>query len=209
MAGDSGALRWLERHNAALFVIAGVLTGITATLSALGTYMNAADTGTGILIAPFAFALIFLGLLGLYPRLVERTPRLARVGAGFAVLGAVLAPLLALVGAVDLLGLLAGEVPVWAYATHLLGRHSGQVGFVLFSVAVLRTDVYPRRIGYLLLAPATIMLLALTSIIVGAPQWTTPPLVGIHALAMLAIGYDLQDEPPTRERTRQTTEPAP
>lgn len=190
MTDGVGVFDWLEDRGPSLILVAGVLTTITAVLSAVGLTTTLTTDPYEMTIAPFAFLLLFLGVLRLFPRLAARAPRLTSVAAFFAVVGAVFAPLLGIVAAADLVGLVA-DVPLAVLGSHLLGRHAGQVALILFSVDVLRTGVYPRAIGLLLLGPAAVMLLALVHIVVSGPAWATPPLVAANAIAMLALGYHL------------------
>lgn len=205
MAERGGVLDWLERRNQSLILLAGVLASVTAALSTVGHLTTAGTDPFEIAIAPFAFLLLFLGVLGLYPRLADRTPRLARTAAAFAVIGALFAPLLGVVALADLAGLLAGDIPTAVLGSHLLGRHAGQVALVLTCVGIFRTGAYSRRVGVLLLGPAAVMLLALMHIILSWPAWATPPLVAANALAMLAIGHSLRTGPGTAAQGRQTT----
>lgn len=200
----AGDVTWesVETWSPALVLAAGVLAAVTAALTTIGYATDATTDSFELAIAPFAFLLLFVGVLGLYPGLADSTPRLARAGAVFAVIGAVFAPLVGVVSIVDAAGLLSGDVPVWALGAHLLGRHAGQVALILFGVAVFRTGAYSRRVGALLLGPATVMLLALVHIVISGPAWATPPLVAANALAVLALGYALRAEQVPRERAR-------
>lgn len=206
MAHGDGMLGTLERRGPTLIIVAGILTAITASLSALGIVSDVTTDPFELSIAPFAFLLLFVGVVGMYPNLVERTPRLTRAGAGLGVLALVFAPVLGIVALADLTGLLPGDIPVWALGLHLLGRLVGLIALILFSAAVLRTDAYSRRVGFLLLGPATIMLLSFVHIGIGAPQWSAPPLVAANGLLMLALGYVLRTDSTTTERARSPTD---
>lgn len=194
MTDQDGMFATIERWSPTLIIVAGVLTAITAALSAIMHYTSITLSVTGLHIAPFAFLLLFVGSLGLYPQLSKRTPRLAQASAVFAVLGAALAPWAALAAIADLAGLLSGGVTTAVLGSHLIGRHAGQMALILFSVSVLRTDAFSQRIGVLLLGPAAVMLIALFHIVTGAPDWVTPPTVAANAIAMLALGYTFRTE---------------
>lgn len=198
----------IQRWSPTLIIGAGVLTAITAALSAIMHYTDITLVVTGLHLAPFAFLLLFVGSLGLYPQLAKRTPRLAQASAVFAVLGAALAPWAGVAAIAALAGLLSGGVPTAVLGTHLLGRHAGQVALILFSVSVFRTNAYSRRVGVLLLGPAAVMLVALFHIATGAPGWVTPPTVAANAIAMLALGYTLRSERAPTSPSPSPAEPA-
>lgn len=206
MSNGNGVFATLESWKSTLIIIAGILTTITAALSAYGIVSDVTTNPFELAIAPFAFLLLFLGVFGLYPRLVERTPRLTRTGAGFGVLALVFAPILGIVALADLAGVLSGDIPVWALGLHLLGRLVGMIALILFSTTVLRTAAFSRRVGYLLLGPAAIMFLSFVHIAIGAPQWTAPPLVAANGLLMMALGYTLRTERVPAERSPSATD---
>jgi hypothetical protein len=75
---------------ALLVLVAGAVLVIYAALHGLEAFMDVAYpmVRDGI-IRPIGYVLGFVALLGLYPKAVDRSPKLARAGAVFAVLGAV------------------------------------------------------------------------------------------------------------------------
>ena len=132
----------------------------------------------------------FVGLLGLYPDLAERSRWPARIGAVFAVVGAVTMAAMAATSLGYFAGALGGELgDVVAY--FLPGVFVGIVlGFGSFGVAVLRTDVYARNVGLLfLLLPVTFLFNLGTGMAGFNPLTKVLGVVCVLALAMLAIGY--------------------
>lgn len=95
-----------------------------------------------------------VGLLGLYPSLGRRTPRLARISAGLAVLAGIAISVL-LVGFVTVTLLNQPDPPG---ALLILSILVAVLGFILFGIASVRTGVPSRTVGLLVLAiPATLV----------------------------------------------------
>lgn len=105
---------------------------------------------------PLGFAVALLGLLGLYPELAEKSPRLAGVGRVFGVLGAVIL----LVG----IGIVAVQRPAGPYPDNLgrigLAFFLGFEAFILtagvFGAAAWRNGTPSRTVGVLLVALAVV-----------------------------------------------------
>lgn len=200
MYGFSTVREWIEKRSGPVFVIAGCLLFVAATLDAVTVVTGAsisndvsAATGVGGLILTYA------GLLALYPRLAERAPRLARVGVLLVSLPGI--SFFAFLAKI----LLAQFVPVPSLSP-VLGVVFGAV-FFLFAVGVsvygivcLRTDVLSNRIGILLLVLAAPWFWLLGWILLfGFPisDWAVVVQFGTMAVAALNVGYLLQvtDEP--------------
>lgn len=98
----------------------------------------------------------FVALLGLYPKLTDRTPKLASAGAVLAVLGTVG---WVVIGALAIAEELGAEPPVWLGAFGILIIGGVVLGYLVFSVASLRTNVVSRTTGLVLLAPALVMVM--------------------------------------------------
>lgn len=202
----------LEKWSAAAFLVAGVLLLGYAVLSGIETvteitFQTAFKVGYGqvALLAPV------VGLLGLYPRLNDRTPRLSLAG--------LVITLVAAVGLVVLLVWLIGttfmmegypaipeDAPAWTAATLILVFLTLAVGFLLFGVASLRTTVFSRTVDFLLLVP-TVMWIGL---IVGNVVAPSGPYLSVLAytpmsVALVAIWHLLRTEPEPTSRA----EPAP
>ncbi len=143
---------------------------------------------------PAGWLLAFVGLLGLYPGLVERVPWNSRAGAVFAGVGVVGATVTAVANLGQLAGM-TGEPPAWFAALNLLLLVGIVPGFLTFAVAVLRTDVRARTLGLLLLVPALLFVVNIVRVSTLGPRAPTgAPFVlgGGQALALLAIGLRLR-----------------
>ena len=185
--------RWgvLERWSATAFAAAGVLSLATAALFGVETLMNSSYPGwvTGIF-GLSALIASFIGLGGLYPRLVEQVPRLARTGittiviAGIALIAFPLC-LFAKTSGVDL-----HSLPIIVF---IIAMVSIIGGFSLFGIATLRAQVPSRTVGLLILATVvTYMILFVGDMVFnGSPGWLNFAMSGIQALFLLAIGYIL------------------
>lgn len=193
MTDSSGMLRSLERWSATAFLVGGLLMVVNAAFVAANV-VTGADRFlvVGEVFVGAAWAVALLGLLGLYPGLADRSRWLSRGGAVCAVIGVVVFTILAGLSVYYY----TAAVPLEDIDTAVFipGVIIGSVlGFVLFSAAVLRTDVYPRLVGILLLVPATLVVTNILRFIAGyeAATITLAVVVG-DALAMLAIGYLLR-----------------
>lgn len=142
---------------------------------------------------PAGYLLGVVGLLGLYPALAVRTPRLARVAAAVAVvplvgwvlvLAATLGELVGVVPAVS--ELLPGVFLVIHLATLILA-------YALFGAAGLRADVHPRAVGGLLLAPPALWVAMVAGAAVIGGDAVGPFVVGgAQALVHVGIGATLR-----------------
>lgn len=108
----------------------------------------------------------FLGLLGLYPSLDDRSPWLARIGAAAAVLGLVAFSVFTIGNVAELVGLVSGDLPRWSVFT-LMAAVGFVGGYLTVGVAVLHSGTYSRTVGVLLLVPAVIIVLMIASIVTG------------------------------------------
>lgn len=194
MANPGGVLKSLEGYSVGLFFVAAGLMVVTVGLFATEVVMDRSmDTLLG-LFAPAGFGAAFLGVLGLYPRLAERSPRLAGAGA--------LALAIGVAGAIILvaghIGQLAGIVesqPAWVTAANLPLLFGGIIlGFGTFAVGGLRTDAYSQAVALLMLWPVVVFGIGL--IVVGTfvlqityPHWVHVVHSGSEALVYLGIGY--------------------
>jgi hypothetical protein len=187
-------LESLERGAPTLFLIAGGVLVVFAALLGIEAFTD--RTFPTDIFGPGGFAIAFLGLLGLYPRLAEEAPWLARIGAvsaPIAVLGASVTSVWYIGVAI---GIFPGD-PAPAYiAVFVLGIFIGfLVAFPSFAVATLRTDSYSRTLGVLLLAPTGPFVLMLVLLpVTGGTAVGAFVLDSGEAIFMLAIGYTLRTE---------------
>lgn len=203
--------RWesLERWRSTAFLIAGVVfvadAAIVASNVAAGTerFMTLGQAFIGA-----AWSAAFLGLLGFYPGLADRSRWLPRVGAVFAVVGGVTMAVMAVASLGYFTGVLSGELS--AVTMYVLpGVFAGIVlGFGSFGVASLRTDLYASPVGLLFLLLVVTFLFNITSGIVGFGTLTTVlGVVCVLAATMLAIGYLLRTGSALTEGVEASTGP--
>lgn len=184
----------IERWKGVAFMVGGLIfvadTALVAMHVAAGT--EPGPLGQGLVGA--AWTASFVGLLGLYPRLVERTRRLTQAAAVFAVLGAVVMAAMGVTSFAYAAGIPGGELgDVVMY--FLPGVFLGIVlGFGLFAAACLRTGAYSKAVaGLLLLLPVTFLFNIGTGIAGFSPVWKILAVVAVLAVTKLAVGYLLQN----------------
>lgn len=207
---DTGTSRWgtLERWSATAFFTAGVLWLLDTVLLGIELFAGVSILGTPGAVNPVLYVsgvvAAIVGLLGLYPSLGRRTPRLARVSAGLvAVAGIGIFVLLAWFVTVTLL-----NQPDPPFILLLLAILLVVLGFILFGIASLRTSIPSRTVGLLILGiPTALFVLVLAYVVSGGdpPEWTSPVIGIVMSALLLAIGYRLGTEP---EQTRYA-KPAP
>lgn len=185
----------LEKRRGQAFVVGGGLLLVNALIHGANAFGGLVTTPElrGLLFGA-GFAVIFAGLLGLYPELADRSPRLARSAA----VATAAALLLNAVNAVWWVGvLLAPSLPMPGELVPLVVLTSGSMllGFILFGVASTRTGVPSSAVGWLvLLTPvvAVVGLLLRGFVFVDLPQYSGGVIVlGATSLAVLATGYVL------------------
>lgn len=201
--------RLLETWSPAAFLVAGVLWLVDTVLLSIELF-----TGVSILGTPGAVnAVLYIsglvtaivGLLGFYPGLAGRTPRLARVGAGIVgIAGIAISVFLAWFVAVTLL-----NKPDPPGAPFILSLLVATLGILLLGIASIRAGIPSRTVGLLVLAiPATLLGgILLVYVVYGgsSPDWTSPVIGIFMSVLLLAIGYRLRIEPEPTDRE----EPAP
>lgn len=183
----------LERWRGTAFLLGGTIflvdTGLLAYHLTAGT--EPAAFGQGLVGASWTAA--FVGLLGVYPALADRSRWLARIGAAFAVVGVVTMAAMAATAFGYAAGVLGGDMSAVAtlfLPTVFLGI---VLGFGSFGVATLRTDAFATRIGVLFLVlPATFLFNVGTAIGGFNPLVKVFGVVAVLTLSMLAIGYLLR-----------------
>ncbi|QLG51067.1 hypothetical protein [Natrinema halophilum] len=183
----------LERWCPMVFLFAGTLLVGYATFNGIHAFTGIEYESAENVFGPGGFALGFLGLLGLYPALRDRSPKLARVGAICAVLGAVAFSVFVVANLGEIAGLISPDPPAWAVVFLAMAAIGMISGYLTFAVAVVRSDVHSRMLGLLLLVPLAIFATMLTTSRVGFfPQELAFAISSGQALAYLAIGYILR-----------------
>ena len=191
----------LERWRPTAFFLAGTLLLASPVHIVLEVFMDIPLPSwlVGLFILPGLMATL-VGLLGLYPLLVNRAPILALVGGVVAgITGTILTVMFgwllggALLSAVS--GIVVGRPPAVLF---MLLAPTMTLGFVLYGIATLRSPNLPRSFGVLLLSFAAPWFVVLAATLVygsSFPGWLTLAIYGPIPFIMLATGYTLQTEP--------------
>lgn len=195
----------LERWSPTLFLASGAVLVFYAIFMGLWAFTDVMPEGHGLEIG---YMLGFLGLLGLYPSLSKRSPWLVRLGAIAAGCGVFAILYVSVNDFVHLAGLTSDNLPGWQFLK-LLPLVGFLLGYLPIGIASLRSDVYPRTVGVLLLMPGVITVLMLASIITGHPlldRFQTVFVVSAgEAMAHLAIGTTLKTDASTTEGEKSST----
>lgn len=189
MESETGRLSWFEANSGKLFLAGGALYAVFLANQIFTTY-----TGTSFQFAEtFAWTatiLFPLGLLGLYPDLVERRPYLSRAAAVVAVILAISSTIAAIgVGILRPTGILT-EAPGLLALTPLVGIGTLYLSFGLFGTTALLADIHPKAVGILMVVTASVSPLFMT-VLSELPQF-----IGnvINVVAYLGIGLILLSE---------------
>lgn len=194
MSSETGWFGRLEAKTPILFLVGGALYSVLVANRILTTY-----TGTSFelasTIAWVAWVLVALGLLGLYPTLVDRRPYLSRAAAAIAVIPAVCSAIVVVGETIKAAGIISeapgllGLAPFAAFITMYLV-------FALFGITTLLADVHPKSVGVLMLVSAAGFLLFMT-LLSGLPGFIAN---GVNLIVYLGIGIILLNtDVPTAE----------
>jgi hypothetical protein len=206
---DGNKEQWesFANWNATAFLVGGLLMVANAAMVTVNIVTG--DEGLLVLGQAFfgaAWTAALVGLLGLYPGLVDRSRWLSRAGAVFAAIGVVVFAIMAVTSLVYYLGIPAGEysnIGQFFIPGVLIGS---VLGFGSFSAAVLRTGAYSRTVGVLLLIPPILVGTNILRFIAGMEAVTLSlAYSSAEAVVYLSIGYLLRTEGVPTDRT----EPAP
>lgn len=193
--------RWeaLERWSPRAFLIAGGLMAVFWALVSLEVFMDVSSPQA--LLAMPALVATVVGLMGLYPRVSDSTPMLAKLGSGLlglALIGIVVIFLWVL--ASDVLTTVSGvkipNQPPGIFKFSTIGAYATSV--LVFGIAYLQSGSHSRRVGLLLLALVGVFGIPVVAGIVWGDypgEWMAVVVSGLQALAMLAIGFALRTEP--------------
>lgn len=193
----------LERWSPTLFLVSGSILVIYAIFMGLWAFTDLVPEGHGLEIG---YVLGFLGLLGLYPSLAQRSPWLARVGAVAAGCGVFAILYVSVNDFVHLAGLMSENLPGWQFL-RLLPLVGFILGYLSIGIASLRSDAYPQSVGFLLLLPGIITILMLVLIATGHASGLQVFVVSAgEAMAHLAIGATLQTDASTTDDQEPSTD---
>jgi len=192
---ELGTARWesLEQWSSELFLIAAGLLLVHAAIHVIIAFTSM--TYPFHHEVPFGFVGMMLGLvalLGLYPQLATRNPKLARAGAGLAVLGTVGWFVIGVSSLSEDLGM---TPPEWLVAFVPLLILGVVFGYLAFSVAGLRTEVLSRTTVVAVSTPALVMVFNI-ALGITLPDLSEGAVIVASgfALAHLAIGLALRLE---------------
>lgn len=183
---DTAPLRRLGKWGGPIFLIAGGLLLITAIGLAVEVVTGMSLQGPIIGVPQFAGLLIsYIGLLGLYSLVRDRSPRLALIG-----IVLILGPVIAILVFIGYEVTVGGEPPFVDTIFMVIGVGFA-LGIALLGIASLRAETLSRDIGISLLVLAVPFLLL---VVLGAENSAIIDFVisGLTAGALLAIGYLLQ-----------------
>lgn len=179
MTERNGMLDVLEGKTPVLFLVAGGLMIVFAVNTYLKTFAGTSYPVVQGVVAPVGFFVGVVGLFGLYAGVADRALPLARVAVVVAAVAAV-AWVVIIAASIVSQGEPGGPlaiVPLVAIVSMILA-------FALFGVTSLRSGVYSRIVGVLLVVESVMFLL----VIAGVPGFLID--TG-HVLAYLGIGITL------------------
>ena len=208
MSYDSTLWATLEQWSPTVFLVAGGLFVLPTAIFGFGT-----ATGVGNIVSPaviFVLLLVvFVGLLGLYPRLAEAGSALAL--GGVVLLSVTAGVILSTLGVVALpTGLTLGKPHIQAIITVVVVGST--LTFATFGLATRRTGVYSRLIGRSLQVMAAGNLSILIAMQVygdPTPAWVGLVVGALFAIALGSISYVLRTETPPVGRLESTGDVTP
>ena len=204
MGDPDGVLESINERTGALFLVAGGLFVVFAALHGVEAFMN--RSAPKDIFGPAGFAFAFLGMIGLYPGLADRSRWLTRVGAVFATIGLITSA----INSVWHVGIWVAPAAIpTEFAALPAGMVLGQfLGYLPFRLASLRAGVHSRTVGLLLVAVPTVLAMMIATVATGfATSGSAVVLGSVQALIHLAIGYTLRREGVPKDRTQPSVEP--
>ena len=204
MGDPDGVLESINERTGALFLVAGGLFVVFAALHGVEAFMN--RSAPKDIFGPAGFAFAFLGMIGLYPGLADRSRWLTRVGAVFATIGLITSA----INSVWHVGIWVAPAAIpTEFAALPAGMVLGQfLGYLPFGLASLRAGVHSRTVGLLLVAVPTVLAMMIATVATGfATSGSAVVLGSVQALIHLAIGYTLRREGVPKDRTQPSVEP--
>lgn len=202
MTDRAGVWGALERWRSVAFLATGVAFLLIAINAGLVWLAN-----TGLNLSPLVplglLLLVYVGLLGLSPRLVGHAPRSGRICQVLVVVF-VLEIVLAFGVFID-----PSSVPrillALSVATAIIGA---ALTITVFGAISLRTGAYPRAVGGSLLLAAVGLYLLVGKVVlfgdIGGPEWLSVVHNGLFGLALTAVGALLRTEAGPTEQGEST-----
>lgn len=193
-----------------MFLVAGALLLVTGIVEVIDPYVAASLQGPGGIVGFGGTVLSFVGLLGLYPRLVRGNRNLARTGIGLLSLPVLFVLVLfvwslsaAFLPLPSLTAMIPGGGVVLMGVFILFGA-----GTATFGVVSLQSTPLSRNVGLLLFVLAASWLVLLGGAVVYGqiPAWVLLGDSVMKAFALIGIGYLLRVGTTPGERTEPASD---
>ncbi|QLG49027.1 hypothetical protein [Natrinema halophilum] len=200
--GSATLSRWetVEQWSPTLFLLGGCLMAGHAALSGIRAFTELATPPDVFVTVGHFVALV--GLLGLYPVLVDRTPVVARIARAVLVVAAASWCVMTGTQLLALAGIVASLEAVLPDSFFMIVLTTTILTYGLFGISALRADRQSRRVGLFVLAPGGLtVVLIVNSAIGGANAVAGVGIGGGLTLSMLALGYILRSWGGQSERT--------
>lgn len=201
---DSIVPETIEPRTASAFTVAGGLLIASLVVPVGLSPLSDSAWVAGLVLVGLAVVAVATGLVGVYPRVSGRHPRVAAAGlisaavAGIAAIGLLGLASLALIGE-GAFGFDIGT-PMSLFVVIALTMTGGfALGFLSFGLAGLVEDRPSRHVGALLFVGGLLLLVPVVGELlhrgvgIGPPGWILFPVIGLVALDLLVLGYSLSD----------------
>ena len=180
----------IERWSPTLFLVGGALLVGHAAMSGIHAFTEVATPPDVFVTTGHLVALV--GLLGLYPGIITRTPRVARAGGAVAVVALVSWFVMTVTRFFELTGVISSLGDALPEPFFIVVLASTILTYVLFGIATIRVDS-SWTVGLLVLAPGALTAaLVVDSALTGVTDLDGVFIGGGLALSMLALGYTLR-----------------
>lgn len=154
----------LEARRVPLFVVAGLVLSVFAVNSWLIAHAGTSYEALQSIAGPTGFLFGSLGVLGLYRTLIDRTPRLGKIGAAIAMIAAVGWFIITVLGVVEVTGLVSvpsvGPIAIVVFLSIL-------VSYSIAGLSIIRFDTHPTLTGVFVLVPAAMFIVLMARL--GSP----------------------------------------
>lgn len=181
----------VEQWSPTLFLVGGGLLVGHAAMSGIHAF-------TALSIPPDVFVttghlIALVGLVGLYPVVVDRTPIVARTAVVVAAAGLASWTVMTVTQFLAVAGVVASLDAVLPAPFFAVVLASTILTYGLFGIATLRVDDSSRTIGLLVSTPAVLTaVLVVDSVVTGVTALDGLVIGGGLAMSMLALGYRLR-----------------
>lgn len=154
----------LEARRVPLFVVSGLLLAVFAANSGLAEYVGTSYPAIQSIAGPAGFLFGTLGVLGLYPALIDRSPRLAKAGAVIAIVAAIGWFVITTLGLIEVVGGVelpsVGPIAIVVFLCILLS-------YSIAGLSIVRFDAHPTLTGVFVLVPALLFVVLMARL--GSP----------------------------------------